>query len=165
MPVDAPDRDPLRHPKLRRLFDLWDRKRGGRAMPARQDIDTVELREWLGNLVLVEVVDAGASYRYRVYGTKLADLFGHELTGRVVSHFASAHQPLIVGDYDRVRRDRMPVYFDRHGVAQGEYARIQALALPLSTAGAEVDMILAAVYALPRDRRSRRPDPDAPSER
>jgi hypothetical protein len=148
MPADVLDRDPLQHPKLARLFDLWNRRREGRTMPARRDIDTIELREWLGDLILVEVVEGGASYRYRVYGTKLVDLFGHELTGKAVSHFASARQPLIAGDYDQVRRERKPVYFDRQVVIRGERARVQILALPLSANDAEVDMILAAVYAI-----------------
>lgn len=126
-------------------------------MPARRDIDTIELREWLGDLILVEVVEGGASYRYRVYGTKLVDLFGHELTGKAVSHFASARQPLIVGDYDQVRRERKPVYFDRQVVIRGERVRVQILTLPLSANDAEVDMILAAVYAVRSGRTPAQP--------
>lgn len=164
MPVSELDRDSLQHPKLARLFDLWNRARGARAMPARGDIDTIELREWLGNLILVEAIDAGAAYRYRVYGTKLVDLFGHELTGKTVSHFASARQPLIVGDYERVRRDRMPLYFDRPGVIRGEFARLQVLAVPLSTDGTDVDMILAAVYASSEDRWPRKQAAGLPDE-
>jgi hypothetical protein len=157
MPVDELDRDLQQHPKLASLLDLWNRKRGSRTMPARRDIDTVELREWLGNLILVDVVaDNDEAYRYRVYGTKLADLFGYELTGKVVSHFASMRQPLVVGDYDRVRRDKTPVYFDRRGVARGDPVRIQTLALPLSATGAEVEMILAAVYVSPVKRSRQR---------
>ena len=159
MPVDELDRDLQQHPKLSRLLDLWIRKRGNRSMPARRDIDTIELREWLGNLILVDVPkDNGGVYRYRVYGTKLVDLFGYELTGKSVSHFASMRQPLIAGDYDRVRRDKVPVYFDRQGVAHGQSVRIQTLALPLST-GAEVEMILAAVYTSPARRPHQRTGP------
>jgi hypothetical protein len=160
MPVDELDRDLQQHPKLAQLLDLWNRKRGGRSMPARRDIDTIELREWLGNLILVDVAeDNGGAYHYRVYGTKLVDLFGYELTGKAVSHFASMRQPLIAGDYDRVRRDKTPVYFDRQGVARGEAVRIQTLALPLSSTGAEVEMILAAVYAAPLKRSRQRAAP------
>src|SRR3546814_17864940 len=36
------------YPRLRRLYDYWDDKRGARRMPCRQDIDPVELRDLPG---------------------------------------------------------------------------------------------------------------------
>src|SRR4051812_6971796 len=48
--------DPLeiRHPLLRRLLAMWKTKCGDRMMPTRADFDVLELKDWLGNLMLIE---------------------------------------------------------------------------------------------------------------
>lgn len=72
------------HERLRRLHDLWHAKKGRRGLPARADIDVLELKPWLGHLILAEVREGDGDYdfRYRVYGTVLAGWFGRDLTGR-----------------------------------------------------------------------------------
>ena len=40
---------------LRSLHAFWDRCRAGRVMPLRRDIDVLDLRPWLGHLMLIDV--------------------------------------------------------------------------------------------------------------
>jgi len=42
-PVEIPDA------RLLGLFSYWNSKRNDRAMPARRDIDPIEMKAWLGN--------------------------------------------------------------------------------------------------------------------
>jgi hypothetical protein len=53
----------------------WDSKRRGRSMPSRADIRPDELRDWLSQLMLVDVIDGGRDFRYRLLGTKLTTFF------------------------------------------------------------------------------------------
>lgn len=77
MPL-AQDGDSLEihHPLLQRLLQLWDVKRGQRPMPVRADFDVLELKDWLGNLVLVDVLEGATEFRYRLYGSTSPPITG-----------------------------------------------------------------------------------------
>ncbi len=77
------------------LGTLWTDRRGGRLLPARADFQTAELWRWAGHLNLLDVIDQGADFRYRVYGSSLATLFGVELTGKTVADLAETTRPSI----------------------------------------------------------------------
>jgi hypothetical protein len=62
--------------ELHDLLELWKVKRGDRRMPAWRDFAVPELQRWLGHLNLLEIVDGGADFRFRVYGTKITAAFG-----------------------------------------------------------------------------------------
>ena len=64
-PADAPA-------PLRELAALWETRRAGRAMPARGDLPTEDLRPWLSRINMVEPV--GDDFRYIVFGTAIAEL-------------------------------------------------------------------------------------------
>ena len=71
--------------RLSNLKDLWDRKRGDRALPARVDFDPVDLREHIGSLFLVDVMDGGDDFQYRLIGSMIVDAVGRDVTGKMVS--------------------------------------------------------------------------------
>lgn len=141
----------ITHPKLRQLEVFWQAKTEGRPMPARPDIDVIELRPWLGNLILLETIDAGADFRYRVYGTNLVTYFGRDLTGDLVSGLQHKYQAVVYGEYAAVVETRRPLAIQhlRYIGALGLSTRmtVEKLILPLSTDGDVVDMLLAGVYA------------------
>src|SRR3546814_10906478 len=70
------------YPRLRRLYDYWDDKRGARRMPCRKDIDPVELRDLLGFINLVDVLENPRDYRIRLMGTKTKPIVGSDITGK-----------------------------------------------------------------------------------
>jgi hypothetical protein len=73
-----------------RLFEpfvnLWNSKRTGRALPTWKDYRFEEFAGWYG-WVTVEDIIPGDRYdaRYRLWGTKVAELFEIELTGKRMS--------------------------------------------------------------------------------
>ena len=77
--MDMPDID---HPKLKQFYDYWDAKRAARAMPARADIDPLEIRPLLTNVALVDVEQTPQRFRYRLVGTELGGILKQELTGK-----------------------------------------------------------------------------------
>src|ERR1700732_1345054 len=75
----------IKHPKLQRLYNYWAAKCGERKMPARADIDPIDMAFVLGNVILANVV-AGTplGFRIRLHGTTLAERVGYDLTGKML---------------------------------------------------------------------------------
>lgn len=49
--------------------------------------DPFKLRPWLGFIVILEHLPVENDFRYRIYGTHLADQTGLDMTGRLVSDY------------------------------------------------------------------------------
>ncbi|MCH2395582.1 PAS domain-containing protein [Oceanibaculum sp.] len=76
-------REAIQHERLRQLYDYWEGKRGNRLMPARTDIDPVEIPGLLPNLILIDVERGERNrYRFRLYGTEVCANRGADLPGR-----------------------------------------------------------------------------------
>ncbi len=77
-PVAGPAVSPLaaclRNPDLLRLFDYWRSKRGGRLMPARQDIDPLEIGWALSRIFLMDYTPE-QGFVYRLAGAEISKVF------------------------------------------------------------------------------------------
>jgi len=67
------------------VLGWWDAARGSRAMPEPRDFDIAAVSVAAGWLHLLEVIDGGADFRYRVFGTLVAAATGADFNGRLVS--------------------------------------------------------------------------------
>jgi len=94
------------------LLDFWEVRRDGASLPDWTSIDIATLQRWMGKLLLVEVLENGADFRYRLVGTEVLDVFGGpDLTGWRLSERAyatSAEQAL--GNLGTIYRNRQPRY-------------------------------------------------------
>jgi|EndMetStandDraft_4_1072995.scaffolds.fasta_scaffold197823_1 hypothetical protein len=70
----------MKHAATRDLYCYWDTLRGSRAAPERVDIDPGAIRRVLGDTFIVEV-DDDHHFPYRLAGTRMCALLGHELRG------------------------------------------------------------------------------------
>ncbi len=134
--------------RLRGLYEYWRRKAGQRAMPARRDIDPLEMREWLGNLVLIEFFGSVEKYRIRLDGTNITEYYGVERTGKGIEALTSPEErALLLSQYEPVLRDKRPAYCEAEFVnSDGVNARQMKLLLPLSDDGEHVNMVLGGIY-------------------
>jgi hypothetical protein len=84
---ENPRRDDLTDARLLRLFDYWQDAvtRAGGALPPVSAIDPLELRFILGWLMIMEPVNDGADFKYRLFGTEIASIQQRDLTGCMVS--------------------------------------------------------------------------------
>jgi hypothetical protein len=148
----------LTDPRLVALFNYWDGKRAGREMPTRADLDPVEMRRWLGNLLLIDVTAEGR-FVYRLYGTGFVDSFGLDMTGRAVDELPAEQQERVRIDYEAVRASRLPrarlytAVFESPATglkppAEPQVTTWERLILPLSGDGGEVAMLLVGAYPL-----------------
>lgn len=137
------------HARTAGFFRHWQSKRRGDALPARADLDPVEMKEWLPGLVLVNVTpDPGRCppYRltYRLIGTRARDLRGHEATGKSVedAYFGNSRDE-IMENYRLVIEERQVVYDgDRTLSKSGSRLEAETLLLPLASDGRTVDMVI-----------------------
>jgi hypothetical protein len=60
------DPQTIHNESLRRLYDYWNGKRAGREFPSRADLDPLELRWIVGNLLLLDVQRDPPRFRFRV---------------------------------------------------------------------------------------------------
>ena len=97
----------FKEPKLAELFAFWQaRQRGGR-YPDRADFDPVDMRAWLGHLMLVELAEG--RWIYRLYGTYFVETFRREMTGKAIDELPPEQATVLQEEYDRVRIDAAPV--------------------------------------------------------
>ncbi len=146
--------------RLRALFGYWREKRGDGAMPARVDLDPLEIPTLLPIVGLVDVLDGGARFRYRLIGTEIVDVGGHDPTGRFLDEALpdSGYADYLIGMFREVTRERRPLYgeSDFHGQGRIE-CRVRRLLMPLSRDGRSVDMIFAGQVTVASERGAQAP--------
>ena len=136
----------ISHPRLQRLYAYWSAKRGGRKMPSRADIDVLDLRYVLGNLMLVEVIGAPPRFRIRVHGNNLSERAGYELTGKMLDELPQNEFRKGVGEkWTEVAATGEPMHCDDDMRIKGRPYRYESIILPLSADGETVNMELVAV--------------------
>lgn len=132
------------HDSIREVYDYWNAKRGDRIMPARSDIDPLELRAYLPALMIVDVVPDPRRYVYRLVGTKEVEARGEDPTGHTVGNrFFGRTKEKVLFNYDFVVRNQAPRFDDSDFLtAGGRVSNSEELFLPLSNGGSDVTQIL-----------------------
>lgn len=131
------------HPKIRALLTYWRSKLQGRTMPARRDISPFEMPELLPHLFMVDVPASGPMI-YRLSGTAVVALMGHDITGRTIGEgMVPAHREEAVTRYARIAAEAKP-FFHRARLREdtNDFVPVERLILPLSDDGARVNMML-----------------------
>lgn len=142
------------HADTQAVYRYWNEKRGSRPMPARADIDPVDLVPYLPTIMLVDVrppalhhrrsITGGPVYVYRLVGTAEVDMRGQDPTGhQVETHGVGESLLAAMGNYDQVYESRAP-WFDAYETLHTDrFIRDgESVFLPLSKNGQDVDMIL-----------------------
>lgn len=136
----------IAHPLLRRIFAYWQAKAANRgALPARADIDPVDLAGALPAVSLIEVLrdvtGRPRRLRYRVMGGLHVEIMGRDATGELIdlgsAETDAAAQAIATGRAIPAARTFSP--------ANGVALSFEALACPLAADGRQVDMLLCAV--------------------
>lgn len=83
--VWQPEEAALANPALAHMLAYWNRLRGSAALPDANAVSPHEMKPALGHLLLVDIVDDGWDGRFRLYGTRIAEMYGRDMTGRRVS--------------------------------------------------------------------------------
>ncbi|HUL05736.1 MAG TPA: PAS domain-containing protein [Candidatus Acidoferrum sp.] len=141
----------VHEPKLHDLYEYWDAKRRGRAMPSRADLDPVEIPDLLANLILVDVSGSPPQFRIRLAGTDIVTRYGAELTGKRLDDIdLGSDLAQIKEQYEETALKVVPTYC-RHFIEtrKRKLLRYERLLMPLSGDGSTVNMLLGGIYPLP----------------
>lgn len=134
----------IKHPKLRQLYDYWSAKRGEREMPARADLDPVDMTFVIGNVILVDVI-AGTPPRFRIrlHGTNLVERVRYELTGKMLDELPQVEfRELTQQSFTKVATTGKPLHAQRNRILDDRSRRYETIILPLSGDASRVDMLL-----------------------
>ena len=129
---------------LMAIYQYWQTKRGSRRMPRRNDIDPIELRAQLGNIVLIDVEHDPLRLRYRLIGTKITEVMSRDSTGK---YYDEIYPPDLLGNiyesFQWIIDNKAPLR--THGEAfypDKNFYLYETLNLPLSEDDSTVNMVL-----------------------
>jgi PAS domain len=128
-----PEADRLAAPPLRFLAAHWQSLAHAPGLPHLRQISPFDMRPALGHIMLLDAIDGGRDFRYRLYGTILAKISRLDMTGRLLSeHPASSYVvELALALYRAALHRRQPIYSARAPAGALETAAWQRVVLPL----------------------------------
>jgi len=132
-------------PTLSPLLAYWQKKRGARALPARRDIDPLEMGPLLlPHLILADLLDRGTRARFRLVGTLVVKRLGFDPTGKYLGDEKGGWFDLFAALNRLVYAERAPVYAESL-FTWGSNRRLEAqlLLLPLTQDGPDPAIALA----------------------
>ena len=137
---------------LRFTLDLWHQA-ASLGLPATGFVDPIKLAPALGYLLLVDVVDGGRDFVYRLFGTHISAVSGFDMTRRKLSdHPASPHiREFSMALYRAVMIRREPVWSNYGPAMAVSTAAWERVILPLVDAGGTVCRFLVAIVPIGLD--------------
>jgi hypothetical protein len=131
---------------LRRLVAHWSRIRGQGRMPARVDLDPLEVRYALGYISLIEVHRDPLRFYFRLDGTKQAELFGVDCTRRYLDEVMPPdHAHMASASFSDAVQRREPRYYRRQIAFHGRLIEYEVVILPFSSDGEWVDLLMTGI--------------------
>jgi hypothetical protein len=152
--VWSPTSPSIAAPQLRFLLEYWTGL-AAHGPPNRRAIDPLDMRPALGYVILVDAVDGGRDFRFRLYGSSIALISHMEMTGRLMSEqrvsgyvgeFTLASNRAVV-----VRR--LPLYTERTPAVAERTTCWQRIVLPLVDDAGAVSRLLVGTVPVAQDGR------------
>jgi hypothetical protein len=127
----------------RELFDYWNALRGSRIAPMREDIDPGAIRSRLADIFLL-AFDAENGHPFRLAGTSVCTLFGHELKGSAFANLWSpVSQPRIGDLLHNVAEDKIGAVAHVIGRnLENEVLDLEMIVLPLTEGSGSTSRLL-----------------------
>jgi hypothetical protein len=150
---DADFAKTISDPRLLGLYRYWAAKAGDRPIPRRDDLDPIEMKPWLANLILVEFKGVFETYRVKLEGTNIETFYRERRTGRGIEALTSeAERQLMKAQYWPVVERGKPAFYEAEFInSEGKLSHQVKLLLPLSEDGITVNMVLGGIYFKPPD--------------
>ena len=131
------------HSQLLFLHDYWEARRDGKDLPLSSTIDAIDLVPAMGYMMLLEPVNQGEDFIYRVYGTQIARHSRVEMTGRRVRDIPVALVAVyFLATYRAAQRMRQPIFAHHATHSSIQVAEWDRLILPFANQEGIVDRLL-----------------------
>jgi hypothetical protein len=133
----------MRHNTSKALFAYWDSLRGNRLAPQRFEIDPSKISALLPYTFILERRDA-ETFNFRLAGTRMCDIFGHELRGtNFLDGWETIDRLPLLRQFSTLTRQGTAgiVYLEIAAVAE-EAVECEVLLLPLKHTRDAIDRVL-----------------------
>ena len=124
----------MKHPSSRAFFAYWNGKRADARAPDRSEIEPGAVRELLGDIFVLSY-DAIAGYPFRVAGTRVCALFGHDVKDKSFSALFTEHSRREIEEIiAAVAEETLPAIAGVTSTSpNGATAHLELLLLPFNT--------------------------------
>ena len=140
-------------PELNAFRDVWNEKAKG-SLPSRADFDARTLKPFLRHVSIVERAthpSGRPSYRYRFYGSALAQRFGEQTGQFIEMSIPPDRLKRWIAGYDAVLEGGVPMRFLSYfEIPRVSYLNGESFSAPLSNGGKKPTTVLAATYFTPK---------------
>jgi hypothetical protein len=143
--------DEVQNEGSHRLLEFWAQHSQDGRLLSRAAIPSREILDLMGNLFLVEPVDAeGSDWRFRLAGEVLNARFGQNPTGRCVSELHTLDlAPRTIGRYNAVAKGRVPLILRGRLLGLGrDFYEIEIVQLPFLANDGHTIGILGGIFFL-----------------
>jgi len=113
-------------------------------MPARSDLDPVDMAFAIGNIILADVLaETPPRFFIRLHGTTLSERVGYDLTGKMLDDMpVPEFRDLSQRSFTKVAATGEPVHALADRLVDERMQRYEAIIMPLSDDGEHVDRLL-----------------------
>lgn len=139
----SPQRDDLGYTPLSALHDYWSGLPRVDGVGQTERIDPEDVRAALGYVMLLDVLDGGADFRYALYGSRIVNAAGFDMTGKRVNAVPTTDRirEFFLAGYMAVVRHRTPILTVHQAPDNIMIGAWHRLLLPIGR-GAEVTRLL-----------------------
>lgn len=151
------------HPRVRGFHALWEAKRAGRPLPRRSDFQIEELSPWFGHVIVMDVIDGGEDFRYRLIGTAITEFLDRDYSGKLVSECdygrGDRGRSKVIDTFRRPIVDGAPVFRAGHVIwaTDKTWRTYDSVHCPLTRDTGEPELTIGVLYfgsvAVPRSER------------
>ncbi|WP_416896957.1 MAG: PAS domain-containing protein [Minwuia sp.] len=136
---------------IREGHAFWDALRGTRPWPARTDLDPLDVpRHLLPHMLMIDVERGPPRrFRWRLIGTHITSVMQRDSTGRYFDELysASEFERVTIGPLTVFETGRACHNITRAPSSERAFIQMEAIDMPFSRTGEEMDMILAFAVA------------------
>jgi len=150
-------------PQLSLLYGWWLGQRTPERFPHIDSIDPFALKQALGYLVILDVLEDGWDYRYRLYGSVIAERAKRDHTGMRTSelHAVTPIPCFYIGCYRAILARQQPMLTFNEAPLDVATASWRRLILPLSDDSGTITRFLVGIMPGPwRMARALEPEPE-----
>ncbi|HEX4533455.1 MAG TPA: PAS domain-containing protein [Rhizomicrobium sp.] len=145
--------DDTRNPLTRKAYEIWNRTRGERPYPRREELPLRDLRDLLRYAVLFRVLDGGEDFEVRIMGDAIVVGLGRSFQGKTLHDVEAAipgYGSALCKAYRYVIETREPIafrgWYDRDPTKRAYFQ--ESVVLPLGPENGPPDHLFAViVYA------------------
>ncbi len=116
-------------------------------MPSRADLDPLDIRDLLPNVVLLDVANDPLDFRYRLIGTKIVSQLNNDHTGKWMSEIPHQKPPSTIwSSCETVSKQKIPMTTEIPYTGRNkDFAVSEDILMPLSADGVTVNMLFVVI--------------------